>query len=369
MERISAAENLLIETSPSIWRLLAYDENGEAKETVKAVANAPLIYNASFANTRHLPANGALPTKYICQVVLGWSHQDEAWHLGLLLSQNIADVRGSRWCELVNWPEPDSNVFEGLAYQAGEALANVLQIPFNFIPPRPESIRRPSQQPQSMTLPDLPINVGTWELTSSDNKLELIRTRAWRWSKYRQIAWYVILMVIYAVLSIATIQADLALPNAGTMLPSPEYLPYLGLGIVGILFLMTLYQLYELLFQPNRIEVQPGSIRAFHNHTPRWHKTSDELQAVYVTHVIEHKRRRFIIKHGEINLLSRQGKFKRLLEQAEREDELAPNPDTAVQEFVAELNTASPLTPLQGIALHLAHTLGDLTCIYDQRTK
>lgn len=368
MDRISAAENLMIEASTATWRLLAYDENGEADEIVKAVANAPLVYSIPFANTRHLPVNGVLPIKYIRNVVLGWSYQDDAWHLGLLLSQNIADVRGSRWCELANWPEPDSNVFQDLAYQAGESLANVLNIPFNFIPPRPDSLQKVAQQhAKPPQLPDLPLNIGTWMLDRAEDGLDLVRTRSWLMAKIRRIAWYIILIIVYAVLSIATIKTDLALPNAGTMLPSPEYLPYLGLGIMVILIFMTLYQIYDLMILPNHIKVERGSIKGLRNNNTKWEKSTTDIQSVYITHIIERKRSKSFIKHGEINLFNYAGKFDHLLEQAEQDNEAAP--EAQAETYVAPLQGDTELSPLQGIGLHIAHKLGDLPCIYDQRVK
>ncbi|MGV2436204.1 MAG UNVERIFIED_CONTAM: hypothetical protein LVT10_16085 [Anaerolineae bacterium] len=54
----------------------------------------------SFAlDTRFLPKNGELQTRYIERVVLGWSAEDEKWHLGLMFAEKLAQARGSRWCD------------------------------------------------------------------------------------------------------------------------------------------------------------------------------------------------------------------------------------------------------------------------------
>ena len=101
MNQISAADNHIIHTSHARWRVI-HNDRPLAEATPQG-----LRYGSRFAATRRLATNGVLDREYIAQVVLGWQHTDEAWHLGLILAPALANERGSRWVELVYWPDPD----------------------------------------------------------------------------------------------------------------------------------------------------------------------------------------------------------------------------------------------------------------------
>ncbi|MBE0688944.1 MAG: hypothetical protein IH587_02330, partial [Anaerolineae bacterium] len=92
MNRISAGGNLSIEIQPHNWRLLANGADLE-RPLVEVSADEPLRYIPAFGSTRRLPDTGILPTQYIQRIVLGWSHEDEAWHLGFLLEPELARPR------------------------------------------------------------------------------------------------------------------------------------------------------------------------------------------------------------------------------------------------------------------------------------
>src|SRR5690606_40996963 len=53
--------------------------------------------------------------------------------LGLLLEMELAQERGSRWCEIAHWPDPSTTVFQELAARAGESLAQVTTRPFHLV--------------------------------------------------------------------------------------------------------------------------------------------------------------------------------------------------------------------------------------------
>ncbi len=193
--RISAAENLIIQADADQWQLFQYDELGTEREQLRIFRDEPLRFSADFALTRRLPAAGKLPAKYVRQVVLGWSPGDQAWHLGLLLASDIAGIRGSRWCEIANWPEPDPVVFEDLAKQAGRDLATVLSVPFSVVPPKPGQQAPPAEPAQ---LPDLPINIGTWTLDQAgEDLIELRRARRWGPTGSARDLWDRLLSVVY----------------------------------------------------------------------------------------------------------------------------------------------------------------------------
>ena len=286
MNRISAAENMIIETGPDSWRLIASGEAGEERGLLEATVDRQVRYTEAFARSRRLPAEGRLPAPYVVQVVLGWSANEETWRLGLLLAPDIADPRGSRWCELARWPDPEATVFEDLARESGMGLAQILNRPFNFIPPQ----RRPETAPEpEPPLPGLPLTIGGWSLESGANDtLAFIRSGKWSRRRMTRAVWYTFWMIVYVVLSVTTLNSDLALPNAGAMLPNPDLLPYLGLATAVGLILMILYTLYELLTAPDRIEVDPrtAQITALRSGRQRWRVNAGEIESVYVTQVV-----------------------------------------------------------------------------------
>ena len=207
MERISAAENTTIEMDNAYWRLLS---NGSAPETrilLEASSGQPVNYQADFAVTRRLPENGHLSLEDIQRIVLGWSNSDEAWHLGILLNNELAEQRGSRWCEIASWPDPDTTVYNEIAARAGESLAHVVTRPFAVVPPKPTAARVEPRE-----LPNLPLSfdhLWTLKLTTSDD-VQLVRNPAWARTTIRRILLYILWTVVYILLIYATLTSGIA---------------------------------------------------------------------------------------------------------------------------------------------------------------
>lgn len=370
-KRIAAADNLSIYPELDRWQLVEYDEDGTGQVVVEAAPGQPLYCGEGFAVTHHLPRNGSLPLELVQQVVLGWSADDESWHLGLLLARDLADVRGSRWCALARWPDHDTTVFADMAKEAGRSLAQTLHKPFNVVPPRGPVERQPAPQP----LPALPLEIPSWRLTQmSADQLEFSRTRRWARARAMRGVWYSFWIAVYLVLSIATLRADLALPNAGTMLPNPELLPYLGLAAAAVLTGLVLVILRDLFVQANRIVIDGARQRVLIMRGKRVRReiNTSDIQAVYASHVINRRRRRRKIYHSELNLLLASGKFTRLLQDA-NEDEVSPTSDptgdSAPNDDVQSLTVEIARTPVQLMALYISRTLGNLPCWYDQRLR
>jgi len=303
----------------------------------------------------------------VWQVILGWSHDDEAWHLGLLLARDLAEARGSRWCQLAIWPDPDTTVFKELAEETGQALSRVVNRPLNIIPPR-------QRQAPPLPLPELPREIGQWKLEkTSEDQLQLVLSRQWVISRLTRAAWYTFWIVVYLVLSITTLTTNLALPNAGTLLPSPELLPYLGLASAAVLGLMTLYIFYDILTHPNRIIVGGAekSVMALHGKRPRWQMTRGDVESIYVTQVVNKKGRKRTIYHGEINLHTDNGSFHRVLRQGQQDSELyeRAQDDITRQEMLQQLSPNGVISDLQSLGLHISKLLDDLPVWYDQRLR
>ena len=365
MTQISAADRVTIDIQPDRWRLVV---NGEFQAQVIAEASVgqPLRYISSFASTRRLPTGGKLPAKHIKQVVLGWSGRDEAWHLGLTLGPELAEARGSRWCEVARWPDPDTTLFIELAQQAGEALAETLQCPFHVIPPRLD----PGEPPPPLR--DLPLSFGLWTLERDDGLYRLKRSPRWAWGKLGRVLWYAFWVVVYVLLSVTTLTNGLALPNAGTMLPSPSLLPYLGLGAAVVLLGLVGYHLYLWLVTPDTITIDPAShtMTALRSGRERWSVDGPEVQSVYVTQVVDKDERKSTVYHGEINLHLGAERFFFVAQHDQPEElEQSPQRDQAGGEVVVALSSEYAISDLQFAALYIAEALGDLPCWYDQRIK
>lgn len=369
MTRIAAADNLTIDYTPERWRLSL---NGEFQERVVAEAapGRPLRYIPGFADRRRLPPE-ALDREQIKQVVLGWSGSDQAWHLGLLLMPDLAEQRGSRWCEIARWQDPAATEYAAAAEHAGRALADALNRTFRLIPPQ---VQRESA-PARLALPALPLKVGIWTLNREGDGETLALTRHSRWliARLLRIGWYGLWMVVYVVLSVATLTVKLALPNSGTLLPNPAVLPLLGLATGLILFVLILKNLLDILVQPGRIVLDPvnRTIAAYTGSTRRWMFRADQLQAVYVSQVMGKRRNRRVVYHGEINLQLDERQFHPVIVQENEEERLerSATGEKALHQDVLPLEVAGIDTDMQAAGLHIARALGDLPCWYDQRVQ
>lgn len=379
MSQISAADNLLIDIEPHRWRLFknAESENGLI---IDATRGEPLRLDGQFSRLRRLPPEGLLPLSDVQRVVLGWSGKDESWHLGLVLEPQLAAQRGSRWCEIAHWPDPDTTVFVDLATEAGRSLASIVGRSFNLIPPRPQPA--PAAPAPPAPLPDLPLRMGIWTLSWGENNTHIPpearalifrRASSWAFSRVTRIIWYGLWVVVYIILSIATLTRTLALPNSGTMLPTPELLPVLGLAAALILLGMIAYLLYELVSKPDHIIVDPRSrlVVALRGEGERWRVAAGDVYSVYVTQVVGKKGGKPVVQHGELNLHLGVEDFQRILE-----DDSAEAPDRPWkanvpldQDIITPLNGDIVNTNLQAAGLYVARALGNLPCWYDQRVR
>jgi hypothetical protein len=359
MNRITAGGSLTIEIQPTRWRLVNNATEDEAA-LVEANYGEPLRYLASFATTRRLPDTGLLPSIYVQRVVLGWSVEDEAWHLGFLLDSELAQPRGSRWCEIVHWPDPDGALFANSARTAGESLAGVMSRPFYFVPPRPVETAPPPEP-----LPALPGKIDTWTVgTTPNGQIEATMAQESSRSRLGRSLWYLLLSVIYIALSILTLISGIALPR-------PEFLPFLGLAAAVLLLGISIRTLLVRDAKIDRILVHPEAqaIRGLLDKRDRWRYESDELQAVYISTVAARKPKggRQAVEYGELNLQRRDGSFHFVLSQSPMEIELVDDA-IAFDEGVRQLTPGTARTALQALALHVA-TMLNVPCYSDVRWK
>src|SRR5579859_2641276 len=129
MPTIVASNNLTIQIENNTWSL--HNGRGDSVPAIVQAQTDGISYRPSFATARHLPPEGRLAGNHITMVVVGWAVEDSSWHLGIMVTPEIAHSRGGRWCGLARW-----NHFDGeSAEEAGRALADTLNKPFRLVPP------------------------------------------------------------------------------------------------------------------------------------------------------------------------------------------------------------------------------------------
>ncbi len=360
MDRISAGGNLTIEHNIDHWRLLS-TSNGQEPLLFEAETGKPISYIEIFGTKRRLPKGGKLSLDDVQRIVLGWSYEDGSWHLGLLVEPELAEQRGSRWCELARWPDPDTTVFNDVAAEAGRALARTLQRPFNLIEPdRTEALAAAPSYAPPAPLRALPLQFDQWTLTRQ-SALQFVRSPQWTRQRVLRLAWYALLVVAYFVLSIVTLTQVIALPK-------PEFLPYLGIVVGVFLIGMMLYTLFELINRPSRVVVDNNGVEGKRGNNAAWQVPKESIDAVYVSEVVNRKGKKRVVYHGEINLHLKDGSFRSVLEQPHTVEEENVPAAPISDETVIPLTLYNAQSDLQMAGLHVAQTLG-IECQYDQRIK
>ncbi len=374
MPRIAVSANALVDYSPDRWRLIQVDDLAEPKLLIEAKAGLPFRYNGYFAVSRDLPESGEIQRADLGQVVLGWSNESSSWQLGLTLSPEISLARSSRWFELLRFTNPDASAHEATAIELGAALANTLDIPFSST----SSLAiKPLPEPEPTPLEALPLDLGLWRLDHGvDGELRLLRDKRWLRAKQRQIAWYGALIFVYLWVSIATLTSELGLPVAGTLIPDPALLPYLGIAVAVLLLLAIARLLLIMLREPNAIVMNPyeKTISANRGDRQLWKASAGGIQSIYVSELVKKRGRKPTVLHGEINLHLLDGRFSPILVDKEKiVDALLPGCDPLTEkQKPGEVHVLKPeavSTALQAAALHIGVCLGELPVWYDRRLK
>lgn len=377
MTRIAVTANSLVDYSPDRWRLIKIDDPKAPKLVLEAKRDAPLRFDAYFAASRDLPESGEILPADLGQVVLGWSNESGSWQLGLTLSPEISLARSSRWFEILRFTHADPAVHEEKASRLGQALAQALDIPFAST----DTGIKAEPEPEPIPLVDLPLHLGMWRLQPADEKggdgqLRLQREKRWLRGRLRQIAWYGLWTLIYLWVSIATLTSELGLPIAGTLIPNPAWLPYLGMVVAVMLALAIARQLIIILREPDALLINPWerTVGAWRGDKQLWKVKAGSVQSVYASEIVKKRGRRPTILHGEINLHLLDGSFRSLMIDREKiVDALLPGSDAAAEkkrpEGVLALEPAEATTALQAAAIHIALSLGELPVWYDRRLR
>ena len=309
--------------------------------------------------------------------MLGWSEKDDAWHLGLVLKGDLASERGSRWCGLAHWHDPRASEYQYVATQAGQTLAEQVARPFTVIPPQdisPEApLSTPSTEPiapvpEAIPQPALPLKFELWTLKQVDGaRLEFVLSPAWGRSKLIRVAWNIVWLAVFVILTVTTLSSGIALPR-------PEILVYFGYASIIVLALTILYNLAQTLTYTNRVIFEPAGVRWLRGKRVRRAIPRDQIAEVYVSHIINKVGRRGkaseqrAVHYGELNLLLRDGEFRSIFAQHQTDDLIPVTDDPIDEEAVVDLNEYNARTRLQAAGLAIARTLG-VTAQYDKRLK
>ncbi len=378
MARIAISSNSMVDYSLDRWRLIQVDDAAEPKLLLEAKAGAPLRFNGYFAVSRDLPETGEILKADLGQVVLGWSTESTSWQLGITLSPEISLARSSRWFEVLRFTDADPGSYEETATQLGKALAQALDLPFISTE---ESIEE-EPEPEPIPLVDLPLELGMWRLQPVSSKgggegeLQLLRDKRWLRGKLRQIAWYGLWTAIYLWVSIATLTNDLGLPLAGTLIPNPAWLPYLGIAVAALLVIAILRLVWIILREPDAMIINPWekTISAWRGAQQLWRVKAGNVQSVYASEVVKKRGRRHTVFHSELNLHLLDGSFMPVLVDKDKIiDGLLPGVDPQAEKNRADgvivLEPAEVTTALQASAAHIALSLGELPVWYDRRLR
>ncbi|HLY24726.1 MAG TPA: hypothetical protein VKQ72_00210 [Aggregatilineales bacterium] len=260
MPTIVASNNLTIQIENNTWSL--HNGRGDSVPAIVQAQTDGISYRPSFATARHLPPEGRLAGNHITMVVVGWAVEDSSWHLGIMVTPEIAQSRGGRWCGLARWNHYDGESAE----EAGRALATTLNKPFRLVPPPdaqsegqdaaavsatyaphtapPEAPPSPTSLPevepvQPVSLMPLPITMGDWTMDEDDSGLIWQRSHTWHRRQVVNGIFLVILTLAFAALSLGA-QFSVFAP------PQPDWLPLVGLILTVLMLILSVRQFFTL---------------------------------------------------------------------------------------------------------------------------
>jgi hypothetical protein len=291
-EIIRAAHHFTIELGATSWRLLnGARDPGSPAEAAPLFEAYPthLVTAPAFARARHLPGDGHLSPQDVVRVVVGWAPESRNWHLGLLLATG-----GSRpqWCGLATWPSGQPADFAGPAQQAGQALAHLINRPFQIVPapapaiPYPEPVPPPAVDPLAVPLaaPDIaphtpPFTFDAWTL--------LRVPRGYVWQRRARWLWNLVLRTLgLGVLTIFFVIMGTGAQNSGLASVNPSWLPAVGLVVALVIALNAVQNLWTLLNATDvLVDIHRREVRSQGRFLPRvrWQMPLDAIQYVLLS--------------------------------------------------------------------------------------
>jgi hypothetical protein len=350
--RIFATDHRLIEISPAGWRLVSANGAAEHAVLVEAAPGTALRYAAAFGSRQRLPDSELNPAD-IERVVLGWSASDRTWHLGLILQPTLAEARGSRWCGLARWADPGAEAHRAEAVEAGRALAQMLARPLAIVPPRTGEAQAAETETPLPPLPALPYTLDDWLISAPDaHRLRFELRSTWARGRAIRAGLYILWAIGFLVLSVTSL-------TSGIMLPTPPFLPWLGLACALWLLFLAGRALVLMRRRPRWVEID-GAARVVRSAGSSI--AVDQIDSVYATQALKIKRRGAPteqIRYGEINLLLHDGSFRPIVAQLHFDLKQPLQAGEALpDDAMLRLTEYTVRTTLQAAAVRAARLLG-----------
>lgn len=270
---IAADRNLLITFDDVRW-LMRLPQLAADSPVIDANSGG-ISYLAMFGTARRLPAAGVLLSEDLTDVLVGWSAEDSAWHLGLLVRDSLAAGRGSRWVELASWPGDE----QADANAAGSALARVLDKPYRLI-----TADDSARTKRGATDHTLPVTFREWRVSEEFSGIQWSRTTQWRNDMLLRSIFFLVLTPLFAVLSIGALVSPYARVQ-------PEWLPLIGIALALIMLYIALVTLRAMFGSPTTlIDTRLSVIRQSRRGSQKMVQSPFEgLQYVLVSHTISRR--------------------------------------------------------------------------------
>jgi|AMZC01.1.fsa_nt_AMZC01002419.1_12 hypothetical protein len=249
---IPAAHNLAIEIGPHTWRLINGTRSLTSGAALVEVTAQGVSYSPAFARARRLPPEGRLAPPDIARVVVGWAPETQSWHLGLLVPAPEAGQSPWRWCGLASWPGAEGDHAQE-ARQAAQALARLLDRPLHVVAPPRSSARAGASAPVAPVvapvrapariepaLRTLPLHFDEWSFVGTRRGLVWRRRSDWVMVALARSVGFLVMALVFVFLGVGTLTSGLAQVN-------PTWLPWLGLAVALMLFIMALRTFWQVI--------------------------------------------------------------------------------------------------------------------------
>ncbi len=255
-ETIQAAHDLTIRLDPTAWRL--YNGAQSPGEPIALLEAYPdeIRCAPAFARARQLPGEGHLTPADVARVVVGWAPESHNWHLGLMLAARPETNFRSRWCGLASWPSGQAGEHSAQARYAGQSLARLIDRPFHVVPPvepvrvavnetQPIQATRGMPEPVAPAIAPIPTQAppfefGDWVFAATSRGLIWRRRSRSILTAALRILGLMALAALFLVLGIGSQTRGLAAVN-------PSWLPWLGIGVTGLLLVILLMDVQAVL--------------------------------------------------------------------------------------------------------------------------
>ena len=186
------------------------------------------------------------------------------------------------------------------------------------------------------------------------------------------IAWYFFWCLVYLAVSTATLVSEIALPRTGTLIPNPEWLPYLGIATGIGLLIIVLFRIFHAFTSIDRIYIDGvrGEISGKRSKRTRWSVSRMDLQSIFVSEVVKKRKAPPPTEYGELNLHLGGGKFQFVLIQDTPENnDAVPQPSVEINRTkgLHEVTRDTVHTELQAAAVYISETMGTVPVWNDIR--